>query len=102
MASAAPTVRSSLSAFEREPSGKLDGCFTRVNGQPATQVTALDRGLLYGDGVFEDGIQTMLTDPYVEMRMGMTAEHLAEAFEVSRAVQDEYALRSQTIASVSR
>lgn len=52
MASAAPTVRSSLSAFEREPSGKLDGCFTRVNGQPATQVTALDRGLLYGDGVF--------------------------------------------------
>ncbi|MBS0389137.1 MAG: aminodeoxychorismate lyase, partial [Proteobacteria bacterium] len=24
-----------------------------VNGQPATQVSALDRGLQYGDGLFE-------------------------------------------------
>lgn len=35
-----------------------------------------------------------LTDPVVELNMGETAEVLAQEFDLSRVVQDEYALRS--------
>ena len=52
-------------------------------------------GYRYGDGVLQDGVQALLTDPNTNMIMGITAENLAAKFELSRQVQDEYALRSQ-------
>ena len=52
-------------------------------------------GYRYGDGVLEDGTQDLVTDPFENYPMGITAENLAEQFEVSRSLQDEYALRSQ-------
>jgi acetyl-CoA C-acetyltransferase len=52
-------------------------------------------GYRYGHDVLEDGVQAMLTDPNTDMIMGITAENLAAKFELSRQVQDEYALRSQ-------
>ncbi len=52
-------------------------------------------GYRYGDGVLQDGVQALLTDPNAQMIMGITAENLAQKFELSRTVQDEYALRSQ-------
>jgi len=52
-------------------------------------------GYRYGHGVLEDGVQALLTDPNTGMIMGVTAENLAAKFELSRQVQDEYALRSQ-------
>ncbi|MDA0364812.1 MAG: thiolase family protein [Chloroflexi bacterium] len=52
-------------------------------------------GYRYGDGVLEDGTQDLVTDPFENVPMGITAENLAERFEVSRSVQDEYSLRSQ-------
>ena len=52
-------------------------------------------GYRYGNGVLEDGVQALLTDPNTDMIMGITAENLAAKFELSRQVQDEYALRSQ-------
>ena len=52
-------------------------------------------GYRYGHDVLEDGVQAMLTDPNTNMIMGVTAENLAAKFELSRQVQDEYALRSQ-------
>jgi acetyl-CoA C-acetyltransferase len=52
-------------------------------------------GYRYGDGVLEDGTQMLLTDPFERILMGVTAENLANQFEVSRELQDEYALRSQ-------
>jgi acetyl-CoA C-acetyltransferase len=52
-------------------------------------------GYRYGHDVLEDGVQAMLTDPNTDMIMGVTAENLAAKFELSRQVQDEYALRSQ-------
>lgn len=52
-------------------------------------------GYRYGDGVLQDGVQAMLTDPNANMIMGITAENLAAKFELSRQVQDEYAFRSQ-------
>jgi acetyl-CoA C-acetyltransferase len=52
-------------------------------------------GYRMGNGVIEDGILHLLGDPFSKVHMGITAENLAEKFEVSRETQDEYAMRSQ-------
>ena len=52
-------------------------------------------GYKYGDGTLEDGTQDLVTDPFEDYPMGITAENLAAQFEVSRDLQDEYAVRSQ-------
>jgi acetyl-CoA C-acetyltransferase len=52
-------------------------------------------GYRLGDGTLEDGILHVLTDPFNRYHMGVTAENLATEFEVTRDVQDEFALRSQ-------
>jgi acetyl-CoA C-acetyltransferase len=58
-------------------------------------------GYRFGDGVLEDGTQDLVTDPFEDYPMGITAENLAERYEVSRDVQDEYALRSQERAAAA-
>ena len=52
-------------------------------------------GYRLGDGAIEDGTMDLVTDPFENVPMGITAENLAERFEVSREVQDEYSIRSQ-------
>jgi acetyl-CoA C-acetyltransferase len=52
-------------------------------------------GYKYGDGVLEDGTQDLVTDPFENYPMGITAENLATEYEVPRIVQDEYSVRSQ-------
>ncbi len=52
-------------------------------------------GYRYGDGTLEDGTMDLVTDPFDNVPMGITAENLAERYEVSRSLQDEYAVRSQ-------
>ncbi len=54
-----------------------------------------------GDGTLEDGILHVLSDPFNRYHMGITAENLATEFEVTREVQDEYALRSQERAAAA-
>jgi acetyl-CoA C-acetyltransferase len=58
-------------------------------------------GYRLGNGVLEDGIQHLLGDPFDKVHMGITAENLAEKYEVSRETQDEYALRSQERAAAA-
>jgi acetyl-CoA C-acetyltransferase len=58
-------------------------------------------GYRYGDGVLEDGTQDLVTDPFENVPMGITAENLAERYEVSRGVQDEYSVRSQERAAAA-
>ncbi|HEU0073766.1 MAG TPA: thiolase family protein [Dehalococcoidia bacterium] len=58
-------------------------------------------GYRLGDGKLEDGILHVLSDPFNRYHMGVTAENLAAEFEISREVQDEYALRSQRRASAA-
>ncbi len=53
------------------------------------------------NGVIEDGILHLLGDPFSKQHMGITAENLAEKYEVSRETQDEYALRSQERAAAA-
>ena len=52
-------------------------------------------GYRLGHDTIEDGIVHLISDPYEDVHMGITAENLAERFEISREVQDEYAVRSQ-------
>ncbi|UOY01823.1 thiolase family protein [Blastococcus sp. PRF04-17] len=48
-----------------------------------------------GDRTLVDGTVAMLTDPFHGIHMGVTAERVAEKYDVSREEQDEFALRSQ-------
>lgn len=52
-------------------------------------------GYRLGDRALVDGTVAMLTDPFGQVHMGVTAEAVAEKYGVSRADQDEFALRSQ-------
>jgi acetyl-CoA C-acetyltransferase len=58
-------------------------------------------GYRMGNGVLEDGILHLLGDPFSKVHMGVTAENLAEKYEVSRAAQDEFAMRSQERAAAA-
>ncbi len=53
------------------------------------------QGYRLGHDVIEDGIIHMLTDPFHGYHMGITAENLAERFEISREAQDALAAESQ-------
>lgn len=52
-------------------------------------------GYRLGHDTLEDNLLHLISDPYEQCHMGITAENLAEQYEVSREVQDGYALRSQ-------
>lgn len=51
--------------------------------------------------VMKDGLTDILTDPYNGLIMGLTAENVAERYDVSREDQDEYALLSQQRAAAA-
>jgi acetyl-CoA C-acetyltransferase len=52
-------------------------------------------GVKYGPTEFEDSLSQGLTDIYVELPMGMTAENLAEQYKIIREEQDDWAAISQ-------
>jgi len=52
-------------------------------------------GYRLGDRALVDGTVMMLTDPFHDFHMGVTAERVAEKYDVSRQAQDEFALLSQ-------
>lgn len=53
-------------------------------------------GLLLGQSQLEDSLWECLTDSYVNLPMGMTAENLAEIYEISQEEVDDFSLQSQT------
>ncbi len=52
-------------------------------------------GYRLGHGELEDGVIHLLSDPFSKDHMGITAENLADKFEIGREEQDEVAARSQ-------
>jgi acetyl-CoA C-acetyltransferase len=58
-------------------------------------------GYRMGNGTLEDGILHLLGDPFSKAHMGITAENLAEKYEISREAQDEVAVRSQDRAAAA-
>jgi acetyl-CoA C-acetyltransferase len=52
-------------------------------------------GAKMGNLNFEDGLITILSDPFEKYHMGITAENVAKEFNISREEQDQFALESQ-------
>lgn len=52
-------------------------------------------GYRLGDRKLQDGTVLMLTDPFHNIHMGVTAENVAAKYNVPRQEQDEFALESQ-------
>ena len=52
-------------------------------------------GRRMGDVTLVDGLLVMLSDPWGDHHMGITAENVAAKYRVSRREQDEFALESQ-------
>ncbi|MEX0781650.1 MAG: thiolase family protein [Dehalococcoidia bacterium] len=52
-------------------------------------------GYRLGHDQIEDGIIHLLSDPFSGSHMGITAENLAERYEVTRSAQDEFSAESQ-------
>ncbi len=52
-------------------------------------------GYRLGDRTLADGTVMMLTDPFHNVHMGVTAENVAREYGISRQEQDEFALESQ-------
>jgi len=59
-------------------------------------------GRRLGDRTLTDGTVAMLTDPFGGTHMGVTAEAVAEKYNVSREEQDDFALTSQQRAASAR
>lgn len=61
-------------------------------------------GQAMGDGKIQDELTGALTDPFGVGHMGITAENLAEKYDISREQQDQLALQSQqrAVAAIDR
>lgn len=59
-------------------------------------------GYRMGHGELEDGLITALSDPITRNHMGITAENVAERYNITREDQDAYAVVSQTRAAKAR
>lgn len=58
-------------------------------------------GYRLGDRALVDGTVMMLTDPFHQVHMGVTAENVASKYGVSRIEQDEFAVESQRRAATA-
>lgn len=58
-------------------------------------------GYRLGDRPLVDGTVMMLTDPFHDIHMGVTAENVANKYQVSRSEQDEFAVESQRRAATA-
>jgi acetyl-CoA acyltransferase 2 len=52
-------------------------------------------GLSLGQGSLEDSLWESLTDSFINVPMGITAENLAQKYQISQSEVDEYSARSQ-------
>jgi acetyl-CoA C-acetyltransferase len=59
-------------------------------------------GRRFGHRRLWDGTALMLTDPFGDIHMGVTAENVARTYGISRAAQDEFALESQRRAAAAQ
>ena len=59
-------------------------------------------GFRLGSAEVEDYILVALTDQWNGLMMGLTAENLAEMYDISREEQDEFAQRSHSLAAEAR
>ncbi|QKE27339.1 acetyl-CoA acetyltransferase [Arcobacter acticola] len=73
----------------------IAGGVESMSGAPFLVSSKARSGLGLGDEKLVDSISDALTDAFEGYHMGITAEKIAEKFNISRQTQDEYALDSQ-------
>lgn len=78
----------------------LAGGDESMSRMPFLDFHARDNARL-GNRTLIDGTVAMLTDPFSENHMGVTAENVAAKYGVSRQEQDEFALESQRRAGLA-
>ena len=71
-----------------------------MSRQPFLDYQARD-GWRLGTHQLVDGTLSLLTDPWGHYLMGVTAENVAERYDVDRAAQDRFAARSQELAQAA-
>ena len=64
-------------------------------------IRGLRSGLRLGQGTLEDSLWEALTDTHCGCSMAVTAENCAAKYGISRQAQDEFALRSQSLAAAA-
>ena len=84
-----------------------DATIVIAGGQESMSLSAhaqsLRAGAKMGDvGLVDTMIKDGLTDVFNGYHMGITAENLAEQYQVTRGEQDEFAVRSQNLAEAAR
>ena len=84
-----------------------DATIVVAGGQESMSLSAhaqtLRAGQKMGDlGLIDTMVKDGLTDVFNGYHMGMTAENLAEQYQVTRGEQDEFAVRSQNRAEAAR
>lgn len=84
-----------------------DATIVVAGGQESMSLSAhaqaLRAGAKMGDvGLVDTMIKDGLTDVFNGYHMGITAENLAEQYQVTRGEQDEFAVRSQNLAEKAR
>jgi len=82
--------------------GEGDVCLVG-GGESMSTAPHVARGLRWGTPLgkapaLEDALWEALTDSYVGLAMGQTAENIAEQYGLDRGCVDDFALRSQTLA----
>src|SRR5688572_3620635 len=72
---------------------------TESMSQAPHVIRGLRSGLRLGQGELEDTLWSALLDTHCGCTMAATAENCAAKYDISREAQDEYAMRSQQLAS---
>lgn len=79
---------------QKEASCVLAGGAENLSQSPHV-IRGARRGLPLGQGQLEDSLWESLNDSFINMPMALTAEYLAEKYEISQDEVDEYCVESQ-------
>jgi len=97
-------IQSIISAAEQiqldEATTILAGGMENMSQAPHV-IRGARKGLKLGQGALEDSLMVALLDSYVGLYMAQTSDNLARKYNISREEQDQYALRSQTLAAAA-
>lgn len=88
-------IADAVMKIQTENADIVVACGTENMSQLPYYVKGARFGYRMGHGVFEDGLTDILTWPLGPYHNGMTAENVADRFNVTREQQDEFALLSQ-------
>ncbi|WP_096199851.1 acetyl-CoA C-acetyltransferase [Bacillus sp. FJAT-45350] len=95
-------ISAAQSMLTRDSKIALVGGAENMSRAPYSHFTHRFQGQKMGNLEFQDMLTGTLTDNYCKIGMGITAENLAEKFNITREAQDNYALLSQTRTETAR